>query len=506
MGVPRFRVRQWISEEMGDWRPIALTNGSTTTAVGEEIRDYAEDDDAFPRWHATVTELAGTTHSFADRVILREGGYDYSADRLTVGRSFGGTVASGDVLELHRYDPNLMHIGIERAIDFIHDRGIFLPVEHVFVIDNLLHNSSFEDWVSATEVAGWADTGSTQAQNGDRIVEGLYSLQVTADSGGDTITQNLFAITSVKSTTAINLAAGITAAQTDIPVDNGLLFSVGDKIIAQSERMRVLGVEPDTIYVERGVDGTSTATHADNILISFVRPSLNVKELVGKTLRFEGWVWASAASAARLRVTFDGSSYTSGSYHGGSDQWEGPGTMYVSAQVPADATEIKVVCDIAASQTAYFDNMSAYVNSVPVRRYPIPSKFEGMPRQVRIADSRQAVNPDYNNIGVNNTASSGHRVKLLGKGRITKPTGETSIIEVSDEIGRALATKAAAFTFEMHGSGLSDIERERAYDSAQVLHNRFEDMIMGKANNVSQSMPSGWRVERGGEQNVLVLD
>ena len=52
--------------------------------------------------------------------------------------------------------------------------------------------------------------------------------------------------------------------------------------------------------------------------------AVNINDVEGKTLHFKGWVWASAASAARLQVTFDGSTYTSGSYHAGDDEWEDP--------------------------------------------------------------------------------------------------------------------------------------------------------------------------------------
>ena len=511
MAVTRKRLRQRISEIMGDWRELDVTsNGSTTTFVSTHTLDYAEEDDAFPRWHLAITTLAAAINTFEDRTVKRSGGFTASSGTLTVGRAYSGTpvTTTPDVGELHRYSPTNMHVAIDRAIEFLHGRNILLPVEDTsLVVGNRITNGSFENWVSSSSVAGWtASGGSTQLRSGDRVIDGNSSMSFTAD-GGDTLSQDLFTFIDEKSTTLINLGAGLTTTQTDVPVDDGTVFSIGDKILIESERMRVLGVASDTIYVERNIDGTSAATHANNTSISFIRPSLNVRGLVGKTLRFEGWVFATAASAGRLRVTFDGSTYTSSAYHGGSDEWEGPGTMYVSVTVPADATQITVICDVAGTQTVFFDAMSCYVSSEKFR-YPIPSSIVRTPRQVLHQHDKALADSDYIPVTRWNPALPGHRIKLRGEGRITHPTSETSLIEVSDEVAEVLAAKAAAFTFEMHASDLSDLERDQAIEQANRLHSMAEELIASgvRTGTVPIIPPEGWHVERDGEANVLVLE
>ena len=518
MAVTRKRLRQRISEIMGDWRELDVTsNGSTTTFVSTHTLDYAEEDDAFPRWHLAITTLAAAINTFEDRTVKRSGGFTASSKTLTVGRDFSGTpvTTTPDVGELHRYSPTNMHIAIDRAIEFLHGRNIFLPVEDTsLVVGNRIANGSFENWDSSSAVAGWtASGGSTQLQSGDRVIDGNFSMSFTA-SGGDTLSQDLFTFITENSTNDADGA--MTAAQTDIPVnssvgtwkrDTGRKFSIGDKILADSERMRVLGVTSDRIYVERAIDGTTAATHVDNTSIFFIRPSLNVRELVGKTLRFEGWVFATAASAGRLRVTFDGSTYTSSAFHGGSNEWEGPGTMYVSVTVPVDATQITVICDVAGSQTVFFDAMSCYVSSEKFR-YPIPSSIVRTPRQVLHQHDKARADSDYIPVTLWNPAIPGHRIKLRGEGRITPPTSETSLIEVSNEVAEVLAAKAAAFTFEMHASDLSDLERDQAIEQANRLHSMAEELIASgvRTGTVPIISSDGWHVERDGEANVLVLE
>ena len=64
--------------------------------------------------------------------------------------------------------------------------------------------------------------------------------------------------------TAINQGAGITAVATDFPVDDGSLIKIGQTIKADSEQMDVTDIAGNTIYVKRGVNGTTAATHTDD--------------------------------------------------------------------------------------------------------------------------------------------------------------------------------------------------------------------------------------------------
>jgi len=71
-----------------------------------------------------------------------------------------------------------------------------------------------------------------------------------------------------------------------------------------------------------------------------------------------------------------------------------------------------------------------------------------------------------------------------------------------------LAAKAAAFTFEMHASDLSDLERDAAIEQANRFHSMAEELIASgvRTGTVPIISSEGWHVERDGEANVLVLE
>src|SRR5574341_466015 len=80
-------------------------------------------------------------------------------------------------------------------------------------------------------------------------------------------------------------------------------------------------IAESTTILRHGADcvaltsAAATATYTQTLTV-------NTNELVGKTVSFKMWVYATAASAARIRVRYDGSNYFSSSYHSGEDQWE----------------------------------------------------------------------------------------------------------------------------------------------------------------------------------------
>ena len=509
MAITRKAGRKLVAEVLeGALRELDVTtNGSTTTVVSTQALDFAEEDDAFPRWHLPMTTLAGVINTFEDRTIKRQGGFTASTGTFTVGRAYSGTpvTTTPDVAELHRYSPTNMHTAIGRAISWLYNKGIHRAVRDTsIVVGNILHNGSFEDWASSSSVAGWTDSGGTQLQEADFVIDGKFAMHFTG-SGGDTLTQNLYDAVTVNSTTDLNLSAGLTTTQTNVPVDDGTVFNVGDKILIESERMRVLGVEGNTLYVTRALDGTSAATHADNTDVSFVRPALQVQELVDKTIHFEGFVWASAADAGRLRATGDGSTYVSSDFHKGKDEWE---YLEVDFKVPADATEITFVVDVAGSNVIRADGLIAY-GPDHVNRYAFPSSFP-YPREIRQAHDRKVANPNYRLLTHQNPPIAGHRLQILGRGELTKPTSETSLIEVSGAQAEVLATKAAAFVMEMHGSGLRDLERKEALAQAAQFHADVE-RLLAKGGIRSANIPitdsdGVWRFDPDGEIPSLVLN
>lgn len=68
--------------------------------------------------------------------------------------------------------------------------------------------------------------------------------------------------------TAIDEGSGISAAVTEFTVDDGKEVKVGQTIRVESEQMYVKDVVQNKLYVKRGVNGTTAATHANDVAVS----------------------------------------------------------------------------------------------------------------------------------------------------------------------------------------------------------------------------------------------
>ncbi len=169
--------------------------------------------------------------------------------------------------------------------------------------------------------------------------------------------------------------------------------------------------------------------------------SVNISEIVGRTLRFAGWTWASVADAARLRVTFDGSTYSNGAYHSAESEWEGPGVGFVDALVPDDATEMTVSCEVADGETAYFGRVHAYVGAA-VTRYTLPTSIRTL-LGVSVQAEMNRPKGNYFPLSENVAPSSGRILRLTGTGTLTLPTADTSTVEIDGEQVSLLVARAA---------------------------------------------------------------
>jgi hypothetical protein len=169
--------------------------------------------------------------------------------------------------------------------------------------------------------------------------------------------------------------------------------------------------------------------------------SVNINEIAGRTLRFAGWVWASVASAARLRVTFDGSTYSNGAYHSAGSEWEGPGVTLVDAAVPVDATEMTVSCEVADGETAYFDAVHAYVGA-PIVQYTLPTTVRTL-LGIQVQAEMNRPKGNYFPLSENVAPASGRILRLIGLNTLTLPTVDTDVVEIDGEQVDLLVARAA---------------------------------------------------------------
>lgn len=214
----------------------------------------------------------------------------------------------------------------------------------------------------------------------------------------------------------------------------------------------------------RKVHGTGsasiTASGATEGIEQNLFTAVNIKEVVGKTLHVRGWVFATVASAARLRVTFDGATYTNGAWQAGDAEWENDDTQYIDVAVPADATEMTVSCEVTDGNVAYFDLVRAWID--PVYTYTIPSSVAKGPYSVSIAQSLDEPSGLFSTITgykveedssgryivINDALPSGYVLKITGVGPLSTMSTDAGTTEVDAPRTQLVVARAAQWLFE----------------------------------------------------------
>ena len=226
----------------------------------------------------------------------------------------------------------------------------------------------------------------------------------------------------------------------------------------------------NTNRVIHGTQSASiTATGATEGIEQDVLNSLDFDQYQGKTLRARAWLLATVASAGRMRVTFDGTTYTNGPFHSGDDDWEGPTVHRIDATIPANATEVTVSFEVTDGNTLLVDLAAAWVD--PLTRYTVPAAFVYGPHMVRQQAKELEPQGLYLPIGPGNPPQSGRLLQLEGMGRLTVPTTDAGTMEIDENQAEYVVALAAA---SMHRSLANADPASREWHVAETLRWQME--------------------------------
>ena len=191
------------------------------------------------------------------------------------------------------------------------------------------------------------------------------------------------------------------------------------------------------------------ATGATEGLEQNILASSDFSSAVGKTLHVRAWLYATVADAFRMRVTFDGSTYSNGPYHGGDDEWEGPNLHRIDATIEANATEMTISFEATSGNTGYADLVVAWID--PVTRYTIPTTFISGPH--RVSQQVDQLEPDgaYAPLGPGNFPMPGRLLRLEGMGRLSVPSADTGTTEVDENRAEMIIAQAGVYFYRTLG-------------------------------------------------------
>lgn len=181
-------------------------------------------------------------------------------------------------------------------------------------------------------------------------------------------------------------------------------------------------------------------------LITAARGFQGINEASKKTLHVRGWLRATDASNIRLRLTFNGSTYTNGSYHQGRDDWEGPNRHRLDVTIPADATEMTMSIEKSTGVAAQADMVVAWID--PITRYTQPTSIVDVVDRILQQDNELAPNGEYTLLNQGNTPIPGRLLRLEGKGYLSEPSTDAGTVEISQPRAELLTAYATHLLFD----------------------------------------------------------
>lgn len=242
----------------------------------------------------------------------------------------------------------------------------------------------------------------------------------------------------------------------------------------------------------------------------YQEPTINIRELTSKTASFRRWVYATATSAARLRLDWDGTAIANSSYHTGKDQWE---RLEVQAAIPSTATRVRAICEVAASQTAYFDaggNAGLFIDRI--KKYTIPTSILVGPQYVLQQANLDEPDGSYYPVGLHNRPVGGAHLRIEGIGLLSRPTTDAGTVEVGAPRTNLIVAYATMYLYRIMGSLPRAGALVREGFNFEVLKAQAEIARLAKTPGVrmpllSAQMSKGvWHVEEDSTGRFLVLD
>jgi hypothetical protein len=231
---------------------------------------------------------------------------------------------------------------------------------------------------------------------------------------------------------------------------------------------------------------------------------VNINEVAGKTATFKVRVWTDGSSQARLSIDW-GTSTETGEYHTGDSSWR---LLSVDAAVPTDATQVQVICEVAASQTAYFDTGWAAVEQV--HRMTVPSSILRGPMHVLQQYDENMVDGAYYPLLPGETPTRGRILRLDGMGLLSRPTTESGTTEIEEPQLGLVTSYAAMVLFQTMATRGNNEQQSGAALSAGIYQAevaRLSTQVGIRMRTLGASRGKHtWHIEEDTDGRYLVFD
>lgn len=249
-------------------------------------------------------------------------------------------------------------------------------------------------------------------------------------------------------------------------------------------------IAQETTRVFHGSNSASITGGTSADLGVFQDLTVNVADIVGRSITFGGLAWTTTASAGRLTINFGGAASPNARspYHTGDEDWE---EIFITTAIPSDATRIRLICGVIATGAplVYFDSMYCYI--MPIDRYALPTAFIDPPDRLSIATERK--NPlwtyqpntnwvierdgetDY--IRFHERLPSGYRMRLEGRAALTLPATDSASMEIEDNRIDVVVELAAGELFKRLAAGSGGQDSQELVSKSQMHFNTAMNLL-----------------------------
>ena len=231
--------------------------------------------------------------------------------------------------------------------------------------------------------------------------------------------------------------------------------------------------------------------------------TVNFNQATNRQLTFEAWVYATAASTARIRVLWGGGSYESHDYHDGVDEWQ---LQSISVSIPSTATEVTAVLEVADGYTAYFD--AAWLAIDPLYKYTLPTSLTFGPHYVTQQADRYDPNGPYHPLVKNGVPMRGHILRIEGLGMLSRPTTDNGTIESGEPHISVIIAYALMFFNRLLLSNSAQQQRERFAQDMVMWGQEARSLMqeISKPKIGAKRSDGTWHVEEDTDGRYLVFD
>ncbi len=234
-------------------------------------------------------------------------------------------------------------------------------------------------------------------------------------------------------------------------------------------------------------------------------PTVNVDEITTEDAEHNRWVFATAATTARIRIDF-GSVIVNSSYHTGKDQWE---YLEVEAAVPAGATQIQAICEVADGGTGYFDIGHLSVDAI--YDYALPASIVGDPTSIEQQQDEDHPEGPYYPIPDHGAPTEGLILRIRGRGVLSVPTTDSETTEIGEPQLQLLYAYAEMLLWRMLASPARSAGLDRgslldasAGAAAQVAVLKAQKG-MRTPGMAAQRHRENWNVQGDGDERKIVF-